>query len=156
MKNLKFFKNSFILNFKLFKYFKNEKFYKLQLNDFCTDKIEKPKIDLETYVKEVNKTLNKINDHLEELEVTDNITLSDGVLKLTLNKNKHYVLNIQRPNLQIWLSSPISGPQRFEYDLSTNSWKNNRNGKDLYEILNEEMNSILKEGNINVELNFKH
>jgi frataxin len=156
MKNLKFFKNSFILNFKLFKYFKNEKFYKLQLNDFCTDKIEKPKIDLETYVKKVNKTLNKINDHLEELEVTDNITLSDGVLKVTLNKNKHYVLNIQRPNLQIWLSSPISGPQRFEYDLSTNSWKNNRNGRDLYEILNEEMNSILKEGNINVELNFKH
>jgi frataxin len=100
--------------------------------------------------------MNIINDHLEELEVTDSITLTDGVLKITLPKNKHYVLNIQRPNQQIWLSSPISGPQRFEFDLKSNSWKNNRNGKDLYEILNEEMNTIIKEGKIDAEINFKH
>jgi frataxin len=143
MKNMKLIKNSFFNTKKLF----------ILSSNFCTNI---PKLDFERYVKEVDKTMNIINDHLEELEVTDNITLTDGVLKITLPKNKHYVLNIQRPNQQIWLSSPISGPQRFEFDLKSNSWKNNRNGKDLYEILNEEMNTIIKEGKIDAEINFKH
>lgn len=160
--NLKFFKDSFISDYKLIKKcFMCDKIELINKN-LNETKINSPvkKIDLERYLKEVHKTLNYINDYLEELEVTDNITLSDGVLKITLNKNKHYVLNIQRPNMQIWLSSPISGPQRFEFDLSTNSWKNNRNGGEIYKILNQEMNSILKEASssidIKIELNVKH
>lgn len=117
-------------------------------------------ITLERYSKEVEKTLNYINDYLEEkeLDIFDNIVFSDGVLKITLAKNKNFVLNIQRPNLQLWLSSPISGPQRFEFDLNSQTWKNNRNTQDLLEILNKELNDILAENKINsnINLNYKH
>jgi frataxin len=140
--------------FKLNKIFKFSIFKNYPLSMFNTNN----KIDSERYVKEVDKTLNYISDYLEglELEITDNILLADGVLKITLAKNKNYVLNIQRINLQLWLSSPISGPQRFEFDLETNTWKNNRNSKDLYEILSEEFNKILIDNNIkDINLDFK-
>ena len=117
-------------------------------------------ITLERYSKEVEKTLNYINDYLEvkELDIFDNIVFSDGVLKITLAKNKNFVLNIQRPNLQLWLSSPISGPQRFEFDLNSQKWKNNRNSEDLLEILNKELNDILAENKIDssIDLNYKY
>lgn len=38
-----------------------------------------------------------------------------GVLTLTFPPNGTYVLNKQPPNKQIWLSSPVSGPKRYDY-----------------------------------------
>lgn len=52
---------------------------------------------------------------------------------------KYYVLNKQTPNRQIWLSSPISGPSRFEYS-DDKKWLHNRTNQDLLEILNSEFN----------------
>jgi len=40
---------------------------------------------------------------------------SAGVLTITTPKHGTYVLNKQPPNRQIWLSSPISGPKRFDW-----------------------------------------
>ncbi|KAL8683535.1 MAG: hypothetical protein Q9224_006675 [Gallowayella concinna] len=42
-------------------------------------------------------------------------TLQAGVLKLDFPPAGTYVLNKQPPNRQIWLSSPISGPKRYDY-----------------------------------------
>ncbi len=78
----------------------------------------------------------------------DNIDYSQGVLNFTLTKNKHFVLNIQRPNRQIWLSSPISGPQRYEYDDTNNKWLNIRNKFNLNKLLSEEINIILLENRL--------
>jgi frataxin len=36
-------------------------------------------------------------------------------MTITFRSIGTYVINKQPPNLQIWLSSPISGPKRFEY-----------------------------------------
>lgn len=112
-------------------------------------------IDLDTYIKEVDKVLNEIYEEIDtkELEIVDNISLSSGVLNFSFNKTKNYVLNVQRPNLQLWLSSPISGPQRFEFDCEANKWFNIRNKRNLVEILNEEINSILKENKVNDRIN---
>ena len=52
---------------------------------------------------------------------------------------KFYVLNKQTPNKQIWLSSPISGPSRFEYS-EDGKWKQNRTQECLLELLNSEFN----------------
>jgi len=106
-------------------------------------------IDMQTYMKEVDKLLNHIYETLDvmDLEVVDSIVLSDGVLKISFKKNKHFVINIQRPNLQIWLSSPFSGPQRFEFNLKENKWENIRNKKSILLILEEEFNCILKSEN---------
>ncbi len=38
-----------------------------------------------------------------------------GVLTLCFPPSGTYVLNKQPPNRQIWLSSPVSGPKRFDY-----------------------------------------
>lgn len=51
---------------------------------------------------------------------------------------KFYVLNKQTPNKQIWLSSPISGPSRFEQ--SDGKWKHYRTQEDILEMLNMEFN----------------
>lgn len=38
-----------------------------------------------------------------------------GVLTLVFPPNGSYVINKQPPNKQIWLSSPISGPKRYDW-----------------------------------------
>src|SRR2546421_5721184 len=40
-----------------------------------------------------------------------------GVLTLS-TKQGDYVLNKQPPNKQIWISSPISGPKRYDWVIS--------------------------------------
>lgn len=42
-------------------------------------------------------------------------TLQAGVLTLAFPPIGTYVINKQPPNKQIWLSSPTSGPKRYDY-----------------------------------------
>jgi len=46
---------------------------------------------------------------------------SAGVLTITHPKNGTYVLNKQPPNRQIWLSSPVSGPKRYDWVIPSSS-----------------------------------
>ncbi|KIW92586.1 iron donor protein CyaY [Cladophialophora bantiana CBS 173.52] len=46
---------------------------------------------------------------------------SAGVLTITHPKHGTYVINKQPPNKQIWLSSPISGPKRYDWVVSGDS-----------------------------------
>ncbi len=62
------------------------------------------------------------------------------MLNIEIRNKKFYVLNKQTPNKQIWLSSPISGPSRFEYEGK--QWVNNRTKEDLLEILNREFSKF--------------
>lgn len=55
-----------------------------------------------------------------------------------------YVINKQTPNQQIWFSSPISGPKRFNYDTKNKIWKNSRDGQPLYDLLSMELTQLLK------------
>lgn len=72
-----------------------------------------------------------------------------GVMKIGLLGVGEYVLNKQPPNKQIWLSSPVSGPKRFDYvllsegqndkqDTATGAWVYLRDGTTLDEILQSE------------------
>ena len=58
--------------------------------------------------------------HLVLDDNTDLITLPPqaGVLTLDFPPHGTYVMNKQPPNKQIWLSSPVSGPKRFDYVAS--------------------------------------
>ncbi|CAN0379455.1 unnamed protein product [Laminaria digitata] len=63
-----------------------------------------------------------------------------GVLNIIVSDRGTWVINKQSPNRQIWWSSPISGPMRFEYDEDGERWVNTRDGKtDLRSILSAEM-----------------
>ncbi|CAH6719513.1 frataxin homolog, mitochondrial [[Candida] jaroonii] len=86
------------------------------------------------------------NDYLEDLgdeldliseDHTDmDFDLSQGVLTLN-TKNGTYVINRQPPNKQIWLSSPISGPNR--YDLINGKWASLRDNGRLTDLLSHEL-----------------
>jgi frataxin len=51
------------------------------------------------------------------------------------------VINKQAPNKQIWLSSPISGPKR--YDIINGRWTYSHDGLALHDLLTEEFSKHL-------------
>ena len=55
-----------------------------------------------------------------------------------------YVINIQTPNRQIWLSSPTSGPKR--YDFQEGCWIYKHDGVPLHDLLQEELSKIMSNG----------
>ncbi|KAF3360993.1 hypothetical protein VDGD_07667 [Verticillium dahliae] len=57
---------------------------------------------------------------LEELAETRegfDVEYSAGVLTLNTPEHGTYVINKQPPNKQIWLSSPLSGPKRYDWAI---------------------------------------
>ena len=56
--------------------------------------------------------LTDLTDALDETDsnVFEEVNYADGVLNIEMSDSRCYVLNKQQPNMQIWLSSPISGP----------------------------------------------
>nr|XP_050866890.1 frataxin homolog, mitochondrial isoform X1 [Vespula vulgaris] len=77
--------------------------------------------------------------HLKDSDVT----YGDGVLTVKFgNPYGTYVINRQTPNRQIWLSSPTSGPKR--YDFVKGKWVYKYDDKTLHELLNDEISSIVK------------
>ena len=76
------------------------------------------------------------------------VSLSAGVLNVYLGPEQGtYVINKQTPNKQIWLSSPISGPARFDFSEKEQKWIYSHTGEGLHELLNKEITKgILKNG----------
>lgn len=81
-----------------------------------------------SYHEKADDALNKIQDTLEfyfednpQLAPNTDINFSSGVLTIGLPHGT-WVLNKQTPNQQIWWSSPISGPRRYEYDEANKKW----------------------------------
>lgn len=80
-----------------------------------------------------------------------------GVLNITVPGVGTYVLNKQPPNKQIWLSSPISGPKRYDWVIEGDrmyekqdsrpfthgQWIYLRDGSHLTELLNSELSLSL-------------
>jgi frataxin len=68
----------------------------------------------DTTLEELSDLVSQIESSLDDVDYS----LSQGVLNINLGsvyQNKTWVINKQTPNRQIWWSSPISGPRRFEY-----------------------------------------
>ena len=77
------------------------------------------------YHRVADRTLDRLCDNLERLNDSMSIPgydleYSQGVLTLRLGQEGTFVLNKQPPNRQIWLSSPLTGPKR--YDWTSNQW----------------------------------
>ncbi|KAL8654691.1 MAG: hypothetical protein Q9226_003333 [Calogaya cf. arnoldii] len=64
----------------------------------------------------IDNLVSKLEELQEERRDVD-CEYSAGVLNLDFPPAGTYVFNKQPPNKQIWLSSPISGPKRFDYVL---------------------------------------
>jgi len=95
---------------------------------------------------EADKTLVNISDNLALLEDEFDLELeyAQGVLSVEVPSHGKWVLNKQAPNQQIWWSSPVSGPLRFECKKVTGQWVSTRNANDsLLDLLNSEMTDAL-------------
>ncbi|KAM7495165.1 hypothetical protein LguiB_029774 [Lonicera macranthoides] len=70
------------------------------------------------------------------------IDYGNQVLTVKLGCLGSYVLNKQTPNRQIWMSSPVSGPSRFDWDRSSQAWIYRRNKAYLLEVLESELEQL--------------
>jgi frataxin len=93
-----------------------------------------------------DETLESLTDAFEILldkhKLPSDVTYSNGVLTVELDKYGTYVINKQTPNRQIWLSSPFSGPKR--YDFINQLWIYKHDGMSLHKLLNKEISNIFK------------
>lgn len=97
----------------------------------------------------MNALLEKLEAMQEETEDID-VEYSAGVLTLTFPPNGTYVINKQPPNKQIWLSSPTTGPKRYDYVMLSegqdskegtgkSEWVYLRDGSTLTDLLQKEV-----------------
>lgn len=110
-------------------------------------------LSVHTYHEEADSLLESISDKLEALsqkypESVPEVELTQGVMQLELGGIGGYVINKQPPNKQIWLASPISGPNRF--DFYQNEWISLRDGSKLLDILNDEVNRAVTQEHVDL------
>ena len=79
---------------------------------------------------------------LEDTVAGADVSLASGVLTLRVGAAGTFVLNKQTPTRQIWWSSPVSGPLRFEYDAARGAWVGARDGVELFARLAAELKKL--------------
>ncbi|XP_047121164.1 frataxin homolog, mitochondrial isoform X1 [Schistocerca piceifrons] len=106
--------------------------------------------DKGTFEYVCDETLEAFSDYFEELVEgcghlkSADVTYSDGVLTVNFGSPYGtYVINRQTPNEQIWLSSPLSGPKR--YDFISGQWIYKHDGVPLHKLLDTEISQIVKQ-----------
>ncbi|EMD41702.1 hypothetical protein CERSUDRAFT_41417 [Gelatoporia subvermispora B] len=93
----------------------------------------------------MDKMLESLENILDQLGDRDcEVEYSSGVLTLKLGDRGTYVINKQPPNKQIWLSSPFSGPKRYDYSEAEDNWIYIRDGRSMGELLNQELAVVLE------------
>lgn len=83
--------------------------------------------------------------HLDEIVDGFDISNAMGVLTIRLGEQGTYVINKQTPNRQLWWSSPISGPRRYNWDESTKRWLNTRDHSDIKDNFAKEIKELTEE-----------
>ncbi|XP_035292056.1 frataxin, mitochondrial isoform X2 [Anguilla anguilla] len=108
---------------------------------------QKSEMSEAVYEKLVDETLEALADYFEDLMDLSrtpsdyDVTYSSGVLTVKVGGDHGtYVINKQTPNRQIWLSSPTSGPKR--YDWTGERWIYSHDGNCLHELLSREFSAI--------------
>uniref|UniRef100_G3T420 Frataxin, mitochondrial n=1 Tax=Loxodonta africana TaxID=9785 RepID=G3T420_LOXAF len=102
-----------------------------------------------TYERLAEETLDSLAEFFEDLADKPytfedyDVSFGSGVLTIKLGGDLGtYVINKQTPNKQIWLSSPSSGPKR--YDWTGKSWVYSHDGISLHQLLSTELSKALK------------
>ncbi|XP_029411508.1 frataxin, mitochondrial isoform X2 [Nannospalax galili] len=105
-------------------------------------------LDETAYERLAEETLDALAEFFEDLSdkpytLEDyDVSFGGGVLTIKLGGDLGtYVINKQTPNKQIWLSSPSSGPKR--YDWTGKNWVYSHDGVSLHELLARELTEAL-------------
>ncbi|KAK0948506.1 Mitochondrial matrix iron chaperone [Friedmanniomyces endolithicus] len=76
------------------------------------------------YMETLQEKAEELQEGREDVEVDH----AAGVLSITLPPNGTYIVNKQPTNKQIWLSSPLSGPKRYDWVVSGESMHQKEGG----------------------------
>lgn len=107
----------------------------------------------EEYHQRADEYLDLLVNRLEQQQESRQdleVEYAAGVLEVSIASKGTYVLNKQPPNRQIWLSSPQSGPKRFDWVVTGESmnqkegsgvgdWIYLRDGISLTDLIRKEL-----------------
>lgn len=120
-----------------------------KLSKSCFPLLDKKYFSTAKFEELADNTLDSLHEYFEDLfekydKASDSdIMLSSGVLTVNFgSKNGTYVINKQTPNLQIWLSSPSSGPKRYDYHEKLDAWIYRHDNQSLHQLLQHEVSNI--------------
>lgn len=96
------------------------------------------------------KTLNKIADILDRFDEAGDLEVDyqNGIITITLDSGKQFIVNRHAPSRQIWLSSPLGGGKHFSYDAASGNWQLS-DGTELNKLLSVELKTL---GGIDITL----
>ncbi|KAM6497914.1 Frataxin [Amanita muscaria] len=111
--------------------------------------INESNLAMEQYHQLSDATMETLLASLEELldslgRPSYEVEYHSGVLTLILGDKGTYVINKQPPNRQIWLSSPFSGPKRYDYSEEADAWVYSREDRSMGHLLNDELSQVLE------------
>jgi len=110
---------------------------KVDINEIQFEKLS------EETLQSLAEYLDLLSDHPQCPDDYD-VAYSQGVLTLRLgSEHGTYVINKQAPNRQIWLSSPVSGPKR--YDFLNGTWVYMTDRVKLHDLLNNELRTVFRD-----------
>jgi len=135
------------------KYQSSTKHYFNSEADFhvCADEtLETIQDVLELYLENNEEVNNSNPEDEEEAELEPEINYASGVLTIQLPPHGTWVINKQTPNRQLWWSSPLSGPRRYEWDGTVERWvctkigeaEKETDGNYLSDALEKEMKTL--------------
>ncbi|TFK23119.1 Frataxin [Coprinopsis marcescibilis] len=112
--------------------------------------INESHLSMEEYHRLSDFTMDSMLERLESIlddigSPNYEVEYHSGVLTLNLGAHGTYVINKQPPNKQIWLSSPFSGPARYDYSEELDDWIYLRDGRSLGDLLNTELGEALEQ-----------
>lgn len=88
-------------------------------------------------------TADAISLKYEKLGNSFNVDATDDLLSIKSNDSE-FLLNRQTPNRQIWLSSPVSGSLKFEYNNENDKWTDIKDPKnEISACLSNEIDKVL-------------
>jgi frataxin len=106
-------------------------------------------VSLGEYGAQCDQLFQRLEEALERSAIEEalsgdefDVVSSMGVLSIKLGRHGTWVINRQAPNLQIWWSSPLSGPKRFYYDVRRAAWLNTRDDGELLDLLGREVSKV--------------
>ena len=104
-----------------------------------------PPMDEAAFERAAEHTLQQLMLALEDaLGNEAEVDLQGGILTVVLEAGGTYLLNMHRPNRQIWLSSPKSGAWHFDADPAVpGQWVATKGGERLHDLLARELGQDL-------------
>ena len=104
-----------------------------------------PPMDETSFQRAAEKTFQHLMTALEDgLGDEAEVDLEGGILTVVIEGGGTYLLNMHRPNRQIWLSSPKSGAWHFDPDPSApGHWIATKGGERLHDLLSRELGQDL-------------